>query len=125
MKIISYNIRGLGGVEKRSEVKRLVLEKKPFVICLQETKMGVVEDLLVEAMWGNTLVGFSFQSAIGTSGGLLTMWDCNFVQVWSTTRLPRILIIRGTIIQTNQDFVIANVYAPCDTALKHALWDQL
>ena len=34
MKIITYNVRGLGGFEKRSEVRRLVVEKKPFVLCL-------------------------------------------------------------------------------------------
>jgi hypothetical protein len=33
MKIISYNVRGLGGVEKRSELKRLVLDKKS-VCCM-------------------------------------------------------------------------------------------
>ena len=51
--------------------------------------------------------------------------DCNCVQVWSTTRLPHVLIIRGQVLQTNQEFVIANVYAPCDTAMKQVLWDQL
>jgi exonuclease III len=34
MKIISYNVRGLGGFEKRSEVRKMVVEKKPFVLCL-------------------------------------------------------------------------------------------
>jgi hypothetical protein len=32
MKILSYNVRGLGGFEKRSEVKRLVTDKKPYVL---------------------------------------------------------------------------------------------
>lgn len=69
---------------------------------------------------------YSFQSSIGASGGLLTVWDCNMVQVWSTTRLPHVLIIRGRVLQIiNQEFVIGNVYAPCDTALKQVLWDQL
>lgn len=30
MKVISYNVRGLGGGEKRVEVRRLVTEKKSF-----------------------------------------------------------------------------------------------
>jgi len=45
--------------------------------------------------------------------------------VWSTTRFHHILIIRGTVLQTNQEFVIANIYALCDTAMKQLLWDQL
>jgi hypothetical protein len=87
--------------------------------------MSVVDDFLVKAIWGDTLVEYSFLSATGASGGLVTMWDCNYVQVWSTTWLPHILIIRGRVLQTNQNFVIVNVYAPCDTALKQVLWDQL
>lgn len=34
MKVISYDVRGLGGVEKRVEVRRLVQEKNPFVLCI-------------------------------------------------------------------------------------------
>jgi hypothetical protein len=34
MKVVSFNVRGLGGDEKRAEVRRLVHEKKPFVLCI-------------------------------------------------------------------------------------------
>jgi len=125
MKIITYNVRGLGGFEKRSEVKRLVSDKKPFVLCLQETKLSVVDDMLVKDIWGNSAMSYSFQPSNGASGGLLTCWDCNSVQVWSTTRLPSVLIIRGRVLLSNQEFVIANFYAPCDTLLKQVLWDRL
>jgi len=47
MKILSYNVRGLGGGEKRVEVRRLVSDKHPFVLCIQESKLGVVDDLLI------------------------------------------------------------------------------
>lgn len=33
MKIVSYNVRGLGYFEKQGEVRRLVVDKKPFVVC--------------------------------------------------------------------------------------------
>lgn len=44
MKIISYNVRGLGGGEKKVEVRRLVNEKHLFVLCIQETKWNLVDD---------------------------------------------------------------------------------
>jgi len=34
MTLLSWNVRGLGGMEKRREVRLLVGEKKPFIICL-------------------------------------------------------------------------------------------
>ena len=125
MKIISYNVMGLGGFEKRSEVKRLVADKKPFVLCLQESKLNVVDDLLIKAIWGSTSLGFFFQPSMGASGGLLTVWDCNVVEVYSTTSFPHVLVIRGRVLQTGQEFVIANIYAPCDTAAKQVLWNYL
>jgi hypothetical protein len=35
MKITSYNVLGIGGFEKRSDVCRLVHEKNPSVLCVQ------------------------------------------------------------------------------------------
>jgi len=35
------------------------------------------------------------------------------------------LIIKGKDISTSEEFVIINVYAPCDLEAKKALWDQL
>jgi hypothetical protein len=32
MKVLTYNVRGLGGFEKRAEVRRLVQDKNPFVL---------------------------------------------------------------------------------------------
>jgi exonuclease III len=62
MKIISYNVRGLGGFEKRSEVRKLETEKKPFVLCLQESKLSTVDDLMLKSFWGNSLTGYSLIS---------------------------------------------------------------
>jgi hypothetical protein len=36
MKVLSYNVRGLGGLDKRNEVCRLVFEKSLFVLCIQD-----------------------------------------------------------------------------------------
>lgn len=71
------------------------------------------------------VVWYSFQPSIGASGCLLTVWYCNVVQVWSTTSFPHMLVISGWVIQTCQAFIIANVYAPCDTSTKQVLRDQL
>jgi len=58
MKIISYNDRGMGGGEKRREVQRLVRERKPWVVCIQETKLEVVDDFLCRSLWVHLLLVF-------------------------------------------------------------------
>jgi len=59
MKFLSYNMRGLGAYEKRSEVRRLVTDKHPYVLCIQMSKMNVVADGVVSDIWGSTTFDFS------------------------------------------------------------------
>lgn len=75
MKLISWNTRGLGGVEKRREVRLMVGEKLSWLVCLQETKLFVVDSSLVASLWGNSSFNFSFRPSEGASGGLLILWD--------------------------------------------------
>jgi len=42
------------------------------------------------------------------------MWDTIVVDVWMTMNLSNALIVKGKFIKNNVDFVLANVYAPCD-----------
>lgn len=125
MLLLSYNVRGLGGYDKRNEVRRLITDKHPYVLCIQETKMNVMAAGVVSYLWGSATYGFSFQPSVGASGGLLTVWDTNFVEATSTSSFNHVLVVRGRIIHTGQEFAIANVYAPCDTAAKQILWGQL
>jgi len=64
MKFISLNDRSLGGGDKRKEVSKFVEEKVPFILCIQEIKLVVVDDLLCFSILGNTFHAFSFRSSI-------------------------------------------------------------
>jgi exonuclease III len=112
MKVISWNVRGLGRVDKRKEVRNLVREKNPLIVCLQETKLQVCDDSLGVAMWGSSLVGFS-------------LWDTTEVEVWSSLSRDHVLWCHGRFIKTGEEFMVANVYAPCDPDAKQGLWDAL
>lgn len=46
MKLISFNVIRLGGWEKHMEVLKLVREMCLSALCLHETKLEVVDDLL-------------------------------------------------------------------------------
>ncbi|PNX56566.1 cytochrome p450 [Trifolium pratense] len=84
MKIISRNVRGLGGLEKRKEVRKLVEDLKPFTFCIQETKLQNCNVFHGSNLWGSSSHGFSYRPSVGASGGLLTLWDTSEVEVWST-----------------------------------------
>ena len=60
----------------------MVREKNPFILCLQETKLSVFDDAVCKSIWSDINVNYSFQPSRGTSGGLVTLWDCTKVEVW-------------------------------------------
>ncbi|GAU46455.1 hypothetical protein TSUD_402220 [Trifolium subterraneum] len=125
MKIFSYNIRGLGAGEKRREVRRLIMEKRPDVFCLQETKLEVVDDALCRSLWGSETVQYSYKPAVGASRGIITMWDASTVNVWMSVTMSHCLLVKGKFIKNNVDFVLTNVYAPCDNRGRLFLWNEL
>lgn len=97
MKILSVNIRGLGTVEKRREIQRLVSDRRSLVLCIQETKLGVVDEFLCMSLWGSTPMAFSFKSSIGASGGILTLWDSSVLDVWLSVNINNFLLVKGSL----------------------------
>jgi len=114
MRIVSWNVHGLGGLEKRKEVKELVKDKVPLELCIQETKLQVIDGFLCTSLWGPSNHDFSYSPSVGASGGLVAIWDTSEVEVWLTARGEHFLMIHGRFIKSNEEFYIFNVYAPCD-----------
>jgi len=65
MKILSYNVRGLGGFEKRAEVRRFIQDKQPFVVCLQQSKLTLVDEFIVKSIWDVLVVGILIKLPLG------------------------------------------------------------
>ena len=125
MRLLSWNVWGLGGLEKRKEVKGLVREKHPFVLCLQETKMQSIDDFICTSIWGPLNCDSSFSPSVWASGGLLTVWNTSEVEVWESFRGYHYLLIHGRFIKSNIEIHLFNVYAPCDQRAKQTLWTSL
>jgi len=125
MKIISWNVRGLERVEKRKDVRTLVMEKAPYILCLQETKLSMCDEMLCNSLWGGTTHSFSYRPSVGASRGLLTSWNMSLVDVWSIVSVDNVVMIHGRFVQSNEEFYLLNVYATCDNGAKQLLWDRL
>lgn len=73
IKLVTYNIRGLGGRVKKKEVKELVRSQKPDLLCLQETKMEGIDRRLCSLLWEGGDFEWESKDAVGRSGGLLVI----------------------------------------------------
>jgi hypothetical protein len=56
---------------------------------------------------------------------MLIIWDSLEVEVWSTVSQDHMLQIHGRFIQSNEEFYVFNIYAPCDGRAKQELWEAL
>ncbi|GAU25959.1 hypothetical protein TSUD_373600 [Trifolium subterraneum] len=79
------------------------------------------EDYFVECL----RLGWARKEEGGASGGLLSIWDSNEVEVWSSESREHVLWCHGRFIKFGEEFSVANVYAPCDDGAKQGLWDSL
>jgi hypothetical protein len=75
--------------------------------------LAVIDDTFCASLWGILTHSHSFRPAVGTSGGLLIMWDSSVVEVWSSFSLDHVLIIHGRFIDSNDEFYLFTIYAPC------------
>jgi len=61
IKIICYSIRGLRGLVKRMEVLNLVRDKRPWFLCIQKTKIEMIDGFVRVYLFRVSIVlGFLF-----------------------------------------------------------------
>ena len=75
MKILTWNVRGIGSSQKRVQIKHVISDYAPDFVCLSETKMLNVNNKLVKSIWSSIDIKFLFKQVIGRLGGILIMWD--------------------------------------------------
>jgi hypothetical protein len=83
-KCFIWNMRGLNGRARRHVVREFVLQERPLLVCLQETNLNDVCDVLA-----NEILGPAFAYAflpIGTAGGVLLGWHRERVMVSDFSR---------------------------------------
>ncbi|XP_059623206.1 uncharacterized protein LOC132266370 [Cornus florida] len=79
LQILSWNVRGLNDSVRIKVVKSVIRKRGGYVVCLQETKLASTSDRLVRSLWGGRFVEWVVLDAVGSSGGILIMWDNRWV----------------------------------------------
>lgn len=77
MKIMSWNVRGLGRSDKRSRVKLLIKERRVDVLLLQETKKSNIDEIFVRFIWSWEKMEFMAVDSDGSARELLSIWNPN------------------------------------------------
>ncbi|KAH7651412.1 DNA-(apurinic or apyrimidinic site) lyase protein [Dioscorea alata] len=79
MKILSWNVRGLGRPSKRHFVKEFISSSRADILCLQESKLQEIHNSTWKSIGGSRLNFFDFIPANGSAGGIILAWDSSQV----------------------------------------------
>ncbi|KAL8498958.1 hypothetical protein ACS0TY_022064 [Phlomoides rotata] len=123
MKILCYNVRGLGKKAKRMEVKDIIKKHKIELCCIQETKLEEVSKIRCMGLWGNPNFDWAYRESEGKSGGIHSIWNKDVFHKSSSWSDRGVLVINGYFTGDGGRGVLMNVYAPCSSSEKNELWE--
>lgn len=71
-KVLSWNVRGLNSGTKCEDVRQVISNSMADIVCIQETKISVVNDSIMNAVVGRAFAGnYFYLPADGTRGGII------------------------------------------------------
>lgn len=113
LKILCWNVRGLGDVKKCSVVKNVVRSSRCDVVCFQETKWNKFELDYISTILPSFFQrgGGVWVDACNSTGGILIVWKHSFELLNSfVTRHTCSVVLRQ--VAMGQVSVITTVYGP-------------
>ncbi|XP_071699421.1 uncharacterized protein [Rutidosis leptorrhynchoides] len=125
MNILSLNIRGFGEGGKIRRFKKLRRDYNPVIVHLQETKCGNSSESWLENLWGSPDFKFIQKDAIGSAGGMITIWDTRVFDIVEATEGEYYLAIRGYWKGKSEEMAFVNIYGPHTNNKKTIMWDNL
>ena len=125
MKIITYNIRGLGRGLKWASIRKLVKKERVDMLCLQETKKEVINKAVCQALGGDSDVKWELQPACNNAGGILCLWSEETFKLEKKLIGCGFIYLNGIWVADGRKVSIVNIYSPCNATLKRNLWEQV
>ncbi|KAL4366199.1 hypothetical protein GQ457_05G012670 [Hibiscus cannabinus] len=123
LKLVSWNVRGLGRAEKVRAVRKLVWRSKATVLFLQESKLSTIKPGLVDRVWGSKPGNMFSVPSNGTAGGLISVVDPNVFCVDKQVMEDRVIMLEGKFKLSNFRCNLFNIYAPNDHGDRERFFD--
>lgn len=112
LKILIWNVRGLNSNRRRTVVHKFMQMIRAPIIILQETKMMQYSSWDIKQICGYKNVGWTLQQSVGNSGGMLILWDRDFLEVSDSLVGDYTLSILCKNKNDNFQWVLTNIYGP-------------
>jgi exonuclease III len=128
LEILCWNVRGLNNVARRETVLETIATTSCHLVCLQETKLILVDQFLAASLGGPKLDMFCFKPAggfSGTCGGILILWNSDFMELVNCTQGEYHILAHVQMKESNVAFLLTMVYGPARNGNKVAFLREL
>ncbi|KAL8473622.1 hypothetical protein ACS0TY_030457 [Phlomoides rotata] len=125
MKVMSFNVRGLGNKIKRNGIKQMIYQNRIDMCCIQESKIEKMEENIGREMWFDREFDWAWREVEGRAGGIISIWNRKVFSKISVWHIKGMLVVNGIWREDNAKVMIINVYAPCTVMEKEQLWDAI
>lgn len=124
MKILSWNVRGIGSAQKRAITKGVITAVSPNFVFLTKTKLVLVDKKIIKSLWSSISIDWAHTLSTGTFRGIIIMWDslihyADEVYDGSNSLLVSIRF------SDNVMWWILGIYGPASRRNRKFFWEEL
>ena len=110
---------------RRDAVRALASAARVAILCLQETKLDLIDRALATDIAGPERQDFIFLPALGTRGGVAIFWDAAIVSLTAASVRQFSITATVTSLATGTAFLLTSVYGPSTDDLKQQFLDEM
>lgn len=125
LKILSWNVRGLGDKTKRLAIRHTVISEKLDILCLQETKLRSFDDNLRKETVGRRLNAFVTLNSQGSRGGILIVWQDRRFTLLQQSQSDFCLTVQLRDTLLNHTIQMTGVYGPTNSSQRTNFFTEL
>lgn len=113
LNILNWNVRGLNHTIRRQALRELVTSTRATVVCLQETKLQMIDDGIVRETLGNQFVSnYTFLPARDSKGGILIAATESHFSIISAFKTTNTLTTVIQMLDDGEEWSMTGVYGP-------------
>ncbi len=95
------------------------------MVCLQETKLSVIDLGVIQSLWSSPYVGWVALDVVNTAGGVLLMWDKRMLEMTDSVVGTFSVSCCWKGITDGLVWACTGIYGPNADNLRASLWREL
>lgn len=123
--ILKWNVRGINSSIRWNDIRQKINESSCSIMTFQETKREQFDLSYIKNFCPKRFNQFSYSPSIGSSGGIITIWNGNLLKGKVISQNYFHITIEFTSNLDNSTWLLSNIYGPNSVEGKQEFIDWL